>query len=453
MGSPNRAFSFDNQLRLGYGVYKMKFAIIADDLTGANDSGVQFANKGLRSTVIFDINDEEMNTDESDVVIFDTDSRGISQEDAYKRVYQTTEIVNKYPPLKYLYKKIDSTLRGNIGAEIDAILDVVPKDFAIIAPAYPIIGRTTINGEHLLHGKPINQTEIAKDPKSPVLESNIEKRLQLQSKRKTATISIKDLSIGKEHIYNLVNDYKNNNIELIVFDIENENDLKLLVKYFVSSAFNVLWVGSAGLAEHLVSAVAINNEGKKTYLSVNNQPVMIVAGSLSQATGKQVEYLKDKAGIAHIELNPVILFEPEKKLNEINRCQSKILSELIKGNDVVLYSGNKPEQITGAIENGKKQGLSTIEVSNEIADILGEIVKNIMNNITLSGLVLTGGDTAKAVSRHIGARGMELIKELETGIPFGYLIGTNNIAAITKAGAFGKEDSLLKAINFLKGDA
>jgi len=76
-----------------------------------------------------------------------------------------------------------------------------------------------------------------------------------------------------------------------------------------------------------------------------------------------------------------------------------------------------------------------------------------MNNITLSGLVLTGGDTAKAVSRHIGARGMELIKELETGIPFGYLIGTNNIAAITKAGAFGKEDSLLKAINFLKGDA
>lgn len=70
--------------------------------------------------------------------------------------------------IKCVYKKIDSTLRGNLGAEIKAVADVFKPDIVIIAPAYPANQRITIGGYHLLEGKPIELTEIANAPKTPV---------------------------------------------------------------------------------------------------------------------------------------------------------------------------------------------------------------------------------------------------------------------------------------------
>lgn len=430
----------------------MKFAIIADDLTGSSDSGVQFARRGLTSSVLFNIETMDVTKMNADVIVVDTDSRGLNKEDAYHKVSFAAKKIKLFP-FDYLYKKVDSTLRGNIGAEIDAVLATFPKDFAIIAPAYPTIGRTTQNGEHYLNGKLIHETEISKDPKTPVHESNLEALLKLQNSRKSSTITISDLLQGQEFVENKLQQFKKDGIELVVADAIEEKNLELLVQYILSTKFDVLWVGSAGLANHLVSVLGVKKDLLDENKIVSNEsPVLVVAGSLSQVTKEQIEFMKLKKDISAIEMDPTILFDEESRKKEIEICIRSISDELAHKQNVVLHVGTSKEQIAGAMENGREKGFSSTEVSNYIAQTLGEIVALVLKTSSVAGLVLTGGDTAKAVSRQIGVSGMKLIKEVETGIPLGTLVGEKEIPAVTKAGAFGSEEALYKAVKLLKGD-
>jgi len=430
----------------------MDFLVIADDLTGSSDSGVQFTKKGLRSSVLFNQNQLDISKIKTDVLVIDTDSRGLSADDSYQRVFDASVHLRKYP-FQYLYKKIDSTLRGNIGVEIDAILDVFPKDFAIIAPAYPSIGRTTLDGNHYLDGIMVHQTEIARDPKTPVLESNIAKLLSAQSKRLSGTISLEVLRKGEAYIHSYLKEMKNNGIELVVVDIQGEEDLNRLTKYLLSSTFDILWVGSAGLAEHLSSNIGYKNGKEEVIITKKDEPVILVAGSMSKITKEQVNYLRGKDGFSFIELNPILLFERTSRAKEIERCKLILLNEIQKGKDIVLTVGTELEQIEAARANGEKIGLDRIGVSNYIANSLGEIILEVIDRIKISGFVLTGGDTAKAVCQHIHVHGMKLMKEVETGIPMGVLIGEYELPTITKAGAFGSKETLLKSVRLLKGDA
>lgn len=144
----------------------IKLAVIADDLTGANDTALQFAKRNIKSSV--EINFMQMaDVKDKEVIVVDTDSRDLDEDLSYKRVKDICEEMSRYN-IKCAYKKIDSTLRGNLGAEIKAVDDVFKPDIVIIAPAYPANQRITIGGYHLLEGKPIELTEIANAPKTPV---------------------------------------------------------------------------------------------------------------------------------------------------------------------------------------------------------------------------------------------------------------------------------------------
>ncbi|WP_339060310.1 four-carbon acid sugar kinase family protein [Tepidibacillus marianensis] len=305
----------------------------------------------MQSSVLFNPHQFDLSQIDTDVVVIDTDTRGISKDEAYQKVFEVSTNLKDYP-FKYLYKKIDSTLRGNIGAEINAILDVFPKDFAIIAPAYPSIGRTTIDGNHYLNGIMIHQTEIAKDPKTPVLESNIEKLLEFQTKRLSATISLETLRKGEEYVHSYLQKLKNDGIELVIVDIQHEGDLERLTKYVLSSRYDVLWVGSAGLAEHLSSNIDYKNEKNETKIMKKDKPVIVVAGSMSQITKEQIDYMKGKDGVSFIELNPTLLFDKTSKKDELERCKLILVNEVQKGKDLVLSVGTQPEQVEKARENG-----------------------------------------------------------------------------------------------------
>jgi len=114
---------------------KKRIAVIADDLTGANDTGAQFAKIGLRTLVVLESTQEQSLRDH-DVVVITTDSRALPAQDAYRKVANAAEWVRQRQ-YDAVYKKIDSTLRGNLGSEIEAIMDVLGCKLAIVAPAFP----------------------------------------------------------------------------------------------------------------------------------------------------------------------------------------------------------------------------------------------------------------------------------------------------------------------------
>ena len=429
----------------------MRFAIIADDLTGSSDSGVQFAKKGLQSVVLFNLAGVRLEELAGDVLVIDTDSRGLPSEQAYHKVSQVAQRLAKASP-EHLYKKVDSTLRGNIGAEVEAVLTIFPKDFAVIAPAFPSIGRTTVQGIHYLNGKPVNETEIGRDPRTPVSKARVDEVLALQSEKKSATIYLEDLRQGEKHLHTLLDTLKKEQVELLVFDVQEEEDLSRITKYLLSSPYEVLWVGSAGLAEHLAGSLGYQEKELPLPAAESKGPALVVAGSLSQVTKGQVDYLR-QMGLEHAELDTLAVLDLDGSEGEIKRCISLIQSALQNGQDAVLTTSADREKVAASFAQGAKYGLSQIQVSDQIADSMGQVVAGVLQEQNqISGLVLTGGDTAKAVSRNIEVNGVLLYREVEKGIPLGRLIGKYELPVVTKAGAFGSPEALWKSVQALKGD-
>ena len=154
--------------------------IIADDLTGANDTALQFMLNNADTHILLNTEEEPGKSNTSQVWAIATESRNIAPEYAFEKVKLATQyLVEKVNP-DYFYKKIDSTIRGNIAVEIMSMLDVLNWDAALIMPAFPQENRITVGGYHLLKGVPIERTEMARDPLSPIFESHLPTLLQNQ---------------------------------------------------------------------------------------------------------------------------------------------------------------------------------------------------------------------------------------------------------------------------------
>ena len=145
-----------------------KIGIIADDLTGANDTALQFFVAGVNTQIILSPDENFVPRGDVSAWAIPTETRNINPEDAYEKVKDTALFMKNKLDVEYFYKKIDSTLRGNIAIEALGLLQVLEMDAAIIMPAFPNENRVTVGGYHLSKGVPIEETEMASDPHSPI---------------------------------------------------------------------------------------------------------------------------------------------------------------------------------------------------------------------------------------------------------------------------------------------
>ena len=154
--------------------------IIAADLTGANDTALQFHLKGANTQILLSDEIEPLNVKGTQTWAIATESRNIEPEIAYEKVAKTAKMFAEKLNPDFVYKKIDSTIRGNIAPEVLAIISEFEFDASVIVPAFPAEMRTTVGGYHLLRGVPIERTEMARDPHSPILESHVPTLLKSQ---------------------------------------------------------------------------------------------------------------------------------------------------------------------------------------------------------------------------------------------------------------------------------
>lgn len=432
-------------IKVQEGEAMIKLAVIADDLTGANDTALQFAKRNIKSSV--EINFMQMeDIEDKEVVVVDTDSRDLDEYLSYKRVKDICEKISRYN-IKCVYKKIDSTLRGNLGAEIKAVDDVFKPDIVIIAPAYPANQRITIGGYHLLEGKPIELTEIANAPKTPVKKSYLPAILQEQVNKNIAVIDFKIIRQGANFINKKISKFIDQGRRWIVCDIiEEENFITLMDA--VKEYKNILWVGSAGLAEYLPYYYRWSGE-KVLSMDKRKGAILVCAGSVSHITQNQVQTLLNQENIHLVKINMVRLLE-DKNSELIEK--SRIINQLIKEQEnILLATAQSDDDVKKAVAIGRKYNLSGKEVSEKIANIIAELIKNIEVN-KLSGMVLTGGDMAVHICRAIGVNSIKVISEIDNGVPLGYIESENleKLFIVTKAGAFGKPDVFIKSIQAIE---
>ncbi|WP_175640223.1 four-carbon acid sugar kinase family protein [Metabacillus schmidteae] len=422
-----------------------RIGIISDDLTGANDSGVQLAKKHLSSTVVFDYETSTLAT-KPDVLIVDTDSRAKKEEEAYKAAYQAALFLQK-EGYQHVYKKVDSTLRGNIAAELSAVEQVYQPEVVVIAPAFPKMNRRTIEGNHYVNGVLITDTEFSKDPKTPVTEAFIPELLKQYQERGIALVDKRLLGQSVEGINQIITTIINQGVKWFVCDSETEEDLQKICSIFSSLNKKTVWAGSAGLIEYLPEALQLTHSNEENQEEIKIEKTLIVSGSLSQVTREQLCKIESLQNSFFIEVDPTTLVKNTFKLDDYIGQ----LSQNSKYEHYVLYVEASEENRVSAKEAGEELGLTLTEVSEVISRGLGQISKGLLENCTsIQGLVLTGGDTAKAVCSELTISEMELYSEVEPGLPFGRLRSEDrSYWAVTKAGGFGHEQSLVNVVEYM----
>lgn len=399
----------------------MKYIIIADDYTGANDTGVQLKRRGLPVDVIpYPVS----GLTDSECLVVDTETRNIPEDEAALRLSELTEKLFKEKVPEVVYKKVDSTLRGNINAEIRTLAKGF--DAVLFAPAFPQINRTTRHGIHYLDGVPLLQTEMARDPISPIKSDRLEDYL-IGSKPKIKGINAPQL-------------------DSLVFekgvsyyaDASSQEDLEKLTKKALQSKLRILWVGSAGLANAIFEILIPAN------------PILAVVGSLSEVAAKQIDAL-EQTGVQIVSVPSSDLIKGQSSETMLE----KILSALKKERVACLTGARSREEYDETILRGREQGLSKGEINSRVQQALSNLVFQIMARQTLGGIFLTGGDTAIATFRALGAEGSRILGESEPGFILSRLIGGSfeGLPIITKAGAFGHETSIVKAIKKLEEES
>jgi uncharacterized protein YgbK (DUF1537 family) len=407
-------------------------AIIADDLTGAADSGVQLAGSGYRTAVAF-WGVTVPPAEDLDAVAVDTDSRPLPPGLAAKRVLEAAHAVRD---ARVVYKKIDSTLRGPILAELAAALGGTRRKKAIVAPAFPNAGRTTESGMLLVNGEPVHQTDLARDPRTPVFESHIPSLLS-QAFNSVASLSVSGIRQGDPVLDAL------EKANCVVADADSDQDLESLVRA-VPDPSSVLWVGSAGLARAFGKVYPGPHANVLSETPAPASGVLAVIGSVNEVTRKQLRHLAEESGVAPVILDTAALIAGSRE-ETIRKAAEAVRAALSGRRGAVLCSAVGKEVESALWESS----VSSDEVSGRVAGALAQVIAGLSGEDLFDALILTGGDTAVRVARELGATGILLEGEMEAGVPIGTLLGPRPYRVITKAGGFGDPETLSDAFSTL----
>lgn len=419
-----------------------KVAVIADDITGACDTGIQFRKQGLKTIVLMAAERIRTAVQDSDVIVFDTDTRDDSPRIAYAKVRSVTKAVIR-SKVKFFYKKIDSTLRGNLGQEIDAIMDEAETRLAVVAPAFPANHRVTVGGYQLINHVPLSETEFAHDPVNPVRESHIPTLLQNQSKRQVGCVGLSTVMQGVEAVRNEFESQIEKGKQIVVVDATSSRHLAVIADAAMSSGVR-FFCGSAGLAEELSRILGCHV----------NKPVLVISGSLSEVTRRQMLRARDDLKCRVFVVNVRKILEGGKsRVEEIENVANNVQMALKHKEDTVVTTVGLEDARVKRRQMTDIQSIRPKKLTRLLSKALAEVVACVLNSGSVCGLVLTGGTTATGIFLAMGVTQLVVEKEVVPGIPFSRLVGGkyNGFGVVTKAGAFGDENAVTQSIRFLKG--
>lgn len=409
--------------------------LIADDFTGANDVGVALATRELNTNVLMPNAEKHNKSNQNQVQIICTDSRDYEvcvAKDIISTTCKHYDLVNTQP---HLIKKVDSTLRGNVGSEIEALLDV-GYQLAVIAIAAPFAQRKTHNGCCYVKDIPLAQTEFATDPKSPIQSSRIKDILQSQT---TVSIAeyLQDNQNKSDHKQQL-KQYLALGNKIVVCDAESLEDLSALYTAAFSLKIPVIFVTTG----EITNAINFTDKNKSENLPpVSASPILGLIGSMSQVTQSQVEHLIEHCHAVDITLDLDRLFT-QSDSSYLNHIASAACEVINSNRHCIVRSCNDSSLRYQLNTIADRYKLSQTELAETVRDSLTHILQLILFTPEqpkhIGGLILCGGDIAIATARALNVSSFS-IKGLVSGcVPWGtFELNETPFPIFTKAGGFG----------------
>ena len=414
--------------------------IIADDLTGAIETGVQLSKQEITSKVILN-SDAELDLilfdKNTTVVVINIESRHLLPAEAAAKVNQVFNQI-KESGIKWFFKKTDSTLRGNIGAELEAFMRGANQATLPFITAHPKLKRFTRKGFQYIGETLLQHTAFAEDPLEPIKSSFVPDILKKQT----------DVKICVSGAAGISNSATSNSSpeKIIVFDCQSENDLKIIGKYVLQNGWQKAMAGTAAMVEILPQVLQL----KMTKVNYENPkgPILLINGSLNNSSLQQVIYA-NKKGVATLSFNKHLLTDTNIKSNsEFKQIIKKIKEEFEAGRDVIINTSDLEKQVgkhNFASDNFGK------EYFQSVSKQIGLIVSNILEEIPFNTLGVFGGDTLTGIMNLMGSDSIEPKSEISPGVALSSVYTKfGKIHLISKPGGYGKKDVILQIINHIK---
>lgn len=422
-----------------------RWLILADDLTGAADCAIAFARRGLPAAVTWDQSDvcgdasRRGDRDERDdagfltpeglpVLAYDADSRGLPAAAAARR---HSGILDRLLGLdRTLFKKIDSTLRGQPAAETRAAIACLRARagtaFGVCAPAFPATGRTMLDGRIRIDGCPLEETEVwARDHSYPSADVGA---VLASADVRAETVPLATVR-GSNLAAALIRIAARGD-GIAVCDAETDDDLARIVAASPVTGSGTFFIGSAGLA-HALAAVGMHPFAGPIEIAPRARGSLIVVGSLAAASRSAARRLAASGEVVHLPVSPETLLDDPAARSVL---AARVAAVTEGGGDalVEITVDGDPDMILGPrLVRGLADALETV------APLIG-------------ALAVTGGETAAALMARFGVVGIRLIDEIEAGVSLGLTLGRHAIPIATKAGAFGDADTLIRIAGRLR---
>lgn len=400
---------------------KIQLGIIADDFTGASDAASFLIKNGLKVIMISDVH--YLIKEECDVLIVALKIRSIANSEALKQVSEVLVLFEKLGISKVYYKfcsTFDSTPAGNIGPVMDYLLEYFNERYTILSPSLPVNGRTVKDGYLYVDQVPLAESSMKNHPLNPMWDSYIPNLMKPQSKYNTYPLDIKNMNFIKKindaHFY-------------LVPNYQNYEDGRKIAEIF--SELKIIGGGS-GLLEHL------SIEGKHTIqnseIFSEKQKAIIVCGSCSQMTKKQIEYYIMK-GYRSICVDSLSLLENKLNIEDIFYQVQENLP-----NPTLIYSDGINKNMS-MLSNDEK----FITLSGLIEQLNAGLCLK-ARNLGFNKIIVAGGETSGAVSLMLGYNAYLIGDVVAPGVPILIPIENRNLKLILKSGNFGAEDFFIKAL-------
>lgn len=396
--------------------------IVADDFTGALDTGVQLAGCGARTRVVTDPAFSFEGAQDAEVLVIDAETRHLPPSQAAGIV---GDIVARAAAQKvpYIYKKTDSALRGNVGAELGAMLAASGEKALPFLPAYPQMNRLTRGGVHYIEGTPVAQSVFGVDPFEPVRRSRVADLIAAQSSVTVHSVPADAPVPAGEGIY--------------VYDAASLEDLEQAGRTLMAAGRLHISAGCAGFGAVLPGLLGLGHPERVARPELDRR-LLVVCGSVNPITLAQLDHAQ-QAGFARLRLAPRQKLQPGYWHTGEGEQALRKMEEVLKDHPLCIIDSNDAggNQPTAAYAEDLGCSLETMRV--RIASSLGDLVAGLFRSPHLGTLLLTGGDTLLQCMRCAGVTELEPVCEMEKGVVLArFTCDGCTRHVITKSGGFGQ---------------
>ncbi|MCP5151899.1 MAG: four-carbon acid sugar kinase family protein [Chromatiales bacterium] len=394
-----------------------RVVVVADDLTGAHDAAAPFSMRGLDTRVARRIEAIEATLQEPGCAVLsvNTTSRHLPSAEAAARVRAVRDRLTALGVVPdVVYKKVDSTLRGNVAAEVAALADGDPPRPVLACPALPFQGRTMRGGVLEVDGVPLAETAYVHDAVTPASPIPLAEQLAAACGRDAAEIDSTALPEAPT-------------ASVLVANAQSDVDLLALASWWSRRCRDALLVGSAGLAE-AVAEIEVGPRHPLAELPAAPGPMLVVVGSRATASARQAQALAAVPTTRHLVAPAGVLPDGWQDGPPLEDAEAVLVQ---------------------ATDDGRRHD------PRVVAHALAEITAMLVGRLRPWLLLLTGGDTADAAMERLGLDHVRLLGELEPGAPVlvTTALASGPLAVVTKAGGFGRPDFMTGIAARLRRDA